>query len=160
MVDFSGYGLAEAKANDFKCLPAGEYHAVIMEMEEKPTKDGSGKRLNVKLQIASGKHQNRTVFDGLNIKNKSEAAQRIGLGQLKALCIAAGVENPKSSQELIGKAVMIKLKVGKDQNGNDRNEVASYKVFVRQTASAAAPAKNLVEQAFEDTPKKPTNPFA
>ena len=53
-----------------------------MEMEEKPTKDGSGARLNVKLQIASGKHQNRTVFDGINVKNKSEAAQRIGRGHV------------------------------------------------------------------------------
>lgn len=160
MVDFSGYGLAEAKANDFECLPAGEYHAVIVDMEERPTKDGSGVRLNVKLQIGSGQYQNRTVFDGLNVKNKSAKAQQIGVGQLKALCVAAGVDNPKTEKELIGKPVMIKLKVGKDQNGNDRNEVASYKAFVRPTASAAAPAKNLVEQAFEDTPKKPANPFA
>lgn len=159
MVDFSGYGLAEAKANDFEVLPAGEYHAVIMEMEEKPTKDGSGARLNVKLQIASGKHQNRTVFDGINVKNKSEAAQRIGRGQLKALCIAAGNENPRSSQELIGKAVMVKLKIGKDQNGNERNEVASYKAYVRPTAAATA-SPNLVEQAFAEEPKAKTSPWA
>lgn len=164
MVDFTGYGLAEAKANDFETLPAGEYHAVIVDMDEKPTKDGTGKRLNVKLQIASGKYQNRTIFDGLNIQNRSEVAQKIGIGQLKSLCIAAGVENPKSSQELIGKSLIVKLKVGKDQNQNDRNEVTSYKAFIRPSAAPAGKQTNMMEQAFgQDEPKaatSKTNPWA
>ena len=151
MVNFAQYDLATAKANSFDVLPAGEYPCVIVDLEEKPTKDGTGKRLNVKLQVISGSAQNRTILDGFNVVNKSPKAQEIGRGQLKAMCIAAGSENPKTSQELIGKKVVVKVKVKPDDSGNDRNEVTSYKAFVQPSATpAAAKAPNLVEQAFSE----------
>lgn len=150
MVDFTNYDLKNAKANDFDPLPAGEYQAVVVDMEEKPTKDGTGKRLNVKLQIVTpGQYMNRTVFDGINIVNKSEQAQKIGRGQLKALCIAAGVPDPQNSQQLYGKKIVVKLGISKDDKGNERNEVKSYKAFVASSAPPAAKRDpNMIEQAF------------
>jgi len=164
MVSFSNYGLESVKANDFEVIPAGDYPAIISECEEKETKDGKGKRLNLKIQIIDGKYQNRILFDGLNTVNASAQAQQIGRSQLKAICIAINNPNPKDSSELLNKALMISVKVGKDQNGNPRNEIKGYKA--RLTA-AKPPEKNLVEQAFEpetvaaeSQPAKKRNPYA
>lgn len=157
MASLADLDLKNVKENDFEVIPAGEYPAILVESEEKPTKDGTGKRLNLKFQILNGQYQNRTLYGGINTHNKSDAAQKIGRSQLKALCVAVNVPDPKLSEELHNKPLMIKVAVGKDQNGNPRNEIKGYKARV---VPAAAKEPNLVEQAFEggEAPKK--NPFA
>jgi len=159
MASLSDLGLKDVKADaGFEVIPAGEYPAIVTKSEMKPTKDGTGQRLNLTLQILSGQYQNRIVFDGLNVKNKSAQAEQIGLSQLKALCVAVNVPDPKSSEELHGKPFSLKVKIGKDQNGNPRNEVAGYKA--RVASAAPAPQPSLIEQAFEPTEATPTqNPW-
>jgi hypothetical protein len=149
MASLGDLGLKDVKANDFQVIEPGEYPAVITKSEMKPTKDGSGQRLNLTLQILSGKYQNRTLFDGLNVKNKSQQAEQIGRSQLKAVCVAVNVPDPKVSEELHNKPLMIKVAVGKDQNGNPRNEIKGYKARLPQQTAPQQPATNLVEQAFE-----------
>ena len=127
MVSFSNYGLEQVKANDFEVIPSGDYPAIITEMEEKPTKDGTGMRLNLKVQIIDGKYQNRTLYDGLNTVNKSAVAQQIGRQQLKSICVALNNPSPKDSSELLNKALMVTVKIGKDMDGNPRSEVKGYK---------------------------------
>ena len=161
MASLSDLNLKDVKENDFDVLPAGEYPAILIESEQKPTKDGTGKRLNLKFQILNGRYQNRTLFDGINTHNKSEPAQKIGRSQLKALCVAVNVPDPKVSEELHNKPLVIKVVVGKDQNGNPRNEIKGYKARVAPTPQPAASEPNMIEQAFEggeESPKK--NPFA
>lgn len=150
MASLGDLNLKDVKANDFQVIEPGEYPAVITKSEMKPTKDGSGQRLNLTLQILSGKYQNRTLFDGLNVKNKSQQAEQIGRSQLKAVCVAVNVPDPKVSEELHNKPLMIKVAVGKDQNGNPRNEIKGYKARLPQQAAPQQPAANLVEQAFEE----------
>jgi hypothetical protein len=150
MANLGDLNLKDVKANDFQVIEPGEYPAVITKSEMKPTKDGSGQRLNLTLQILSGKYQNRTLFDGLNVKNKSQQAEQIGRSQLKAVCVAVNVPDPKVSEELHNKPLMIKVAVGKDQNGNPRNEIKGYKARLPQQAAPQQPAANLVEQAFEE----------
>lgn len=163
MASFESYDLANVKANEFEVIPAGEYPAIITECEEKPTKDGTGKRLNLKVQIIDGKYQNRTLFDGMNTVNKSAMAQQIGRAQLKAICVALNKPNPKDSSELLNKALMITVKIGKDQEGNPRSEIKGYKA---RLAAAKPVEKNLVEQAFEVDSSEATktttrvNPYA
>ena len=153
MVSFIGLDLANVKANEFEVIPAGDYPAIITEMEEVPTKDNTGKRLNLKLQIIDGKFQNRTIFDGLNTTNNSPVAQQIGRQQLKSICVALNNPNPKDSSELLNKALMITIKVGKDQNGNPRSEVKGYKA--RLTTARVA---EVVAQPVAAGSK--VNPFA
>lgn len=149
MASLGDLNLKDVKANDFQVIEPGEYPAVITKSEMKPTKDGSGQRLNLTLQILSGKYQNRTLFDGLNVKNKSQQAEQIGRSQLKAVCVAVNVPDPKVSEELHNKPLVIKVAVGKDQNGNPRNEIKGYKARSPQQAAPQQPAPSLVEQAFE-----------
>lgn len=163
MVNFAQYDLANVKAQDFEPLPAGEYPCVVIDFEEKPTKDGTGRRVNVKLQVMSGKFQNRTILDGFNVVNKSPKAQEIGRAQLKALLVAANVPNAQTAKDVIAKHVVVKVKVKPDDSGNDRNEVTSYKAFVQPSAPVAAKAPNLVEQAFgegEPAAAAKANPWA
>jgi hypothetical protein len=163
MVSFSNYDLQNVKANDFEVIPPGDYPAIITECEEKPTKNNDGKRLNLKIQILDGKFQNRILFDGLNTENKSAIAQQIGRAQLKAICIAINNLNPKDSSEILNKPLMVTVKIGKDQDGNPRNEIKGYKA--RLTA-AKPKAPNLVEEAFNSAetvaaaPTEKKNPFA
>ena len=154
MASLSDLGLKDVKADaGFEVIPAGEYAAIVAKSEMKPTKDGTGQRLNLTLQILSGQYQNRIVFDGLNVKNKSAQAEQIGRSQLKALCVAVNVLDPKTSEELHGKPFTLKVKIGKDQNLNPRNEVAGYKARLNTAPPAAE--KSLVEQAFEPTEAAP-----
>ena len=149
MVSFSNYDLSNVRANDFELIPPGDYPAIITECEEKPTKNNDGKRLNLKIQILDGKYQNRILFDGLNTENKSAIAQQIGRAQLKAICIAINNLNPKDSSEILNKPLMVTVKVGKDQDGNQRNEIKGYKARL----TAAKPVrKNMVEEAFDKDP--------
>jgi hypothetical protein len=66
--NLSGFNAADVEPiRRFTPLPAGEYQAIISESEMKPTKDGAGQYLQMKLQILNGQHQNRTLFDRLNL---------------------------------------------------------------------------------------------
>ena len=159
MVSFLNYDLGNVKANDFEVIPAGDYPAIITEMEEKPTKDGTGMRLNLKVQIIDGKYQNRTLYDGLNTVNKSAVAQQIGRAQLKAICIALNNPSPKDSSELLNKALMVTVKIGKDMDGNPRSEVKGYKA---RLTTAKPVEKKITEQASEHETglAEKVNPFA
>ena len=143
--NLSGFNAADVEPNSaFTPLPAGEYQAIISESDMKPTKNGLGKYLELKLQILNGQHQNRTLFDRLNLFNKSDMTVQIAKGTLSSICRAVGVLEPDDSLELHNKAMCIVVKIKNDQDGNPRNEVKGYKP--RHTA---APAANMVEQAFE-----------
>ena len=143
--NLSGFNAAEVEPNSaFSPLPAGEYQAIISESEMKPTKNGLGKYLELKLQILNGQHQNRTLFDRLNLVNKNDVAVQIAKGTLSSICRAVGVLTPNDSAELHNKPMGIVVKIRADQNGNPQNEIKGYKP--RHTA---APAASIVEQAFE-----------
>lgn len=166
MADLGGLGLKEQKAASFELVPAGDYRAIVTKSEMKPTKDGTGKRLNVTLQITGGQYQNRTLFDGFNVVNNSAQAQEISRAQLKALCIAVNVPDPQTSEQLHNKPLMIKVGIKKGQDGTDQNVIKSYKACVDRPSPAKP--QNMIEEAFETQEEQPAaatttakkNPFA
>ena len=144
--NLSGFNAADVEPNAaFTPLPAGEYQAIISESEMKPTKDGQGKFLQMKLQILNGAYQNRTLIDRLNLVNKNDVAVQIAKGTLSSICRAVNVLTPNDSAELHNKPLTIIVKIKNDQNGNPQNEVKGYKA--RHTSAPAGPS--MVEQAFE-----------
>ena len=162
MASFGNYDLANVKQNEFEVIPAGDYPAIITECVEKPTKDGGGKCLHLKVQIVSGKYQNKTILNFVNTVNKSATAQQIGRSQLKSICVALNNPNPKDSDELLNKKLTISVKVG-EHNGHPQSQISGYKAFLVTTPPAE---KNLVEQAFEQEKSEATktttrvNPYA
>lgn len=146
MADLGGYDPKQVADSDFDALPAGEYRAVIVESERKPTKGGGGFLLNVKLQIIDGQYKNRTVFDRFNLWNASDKAKLIAQQQFKKVCEAVNVMSPKDSSELHMKPLMIKLTVS-EYDGKERNEVKAYKAALTQQSHTEEKAKTAGKPA-------------
>jgi len=148
--NLTGFNAAEVDPNEgFSPIPASDYDVIITESELKNTKDGKGKRLALKLQILNGQYQNRILFDGLNLVNASEAAQKIGKGTLSSICRAVNVLTPNDGSDLHNIPLKATVKIGKDQNGNPSNDVRGYK----PRSKSASVKSNMIEQAFEDKPE-------
>jgi len=154
MGNLSGLGLKDVTE---ELVKLDWYPVIIIDADLKPTKDGTGKRIAVTFQIVqSGPYMNKQIFGGYNVVNKSAEAQKIGQRQFSDLCKACGLqqETLEGTAPLKNKKLLLRVGPNKDETQND---VKGHKVFVAPTATRQP---NLVEQAFEDTPKKPTNPFA
>jgi len=119
-------------------LPDGDYLAYIDTAELKPTKDGSGQYIRTMWKVASGQHQNRTVFHNYNIKNKSEKAQEIGLSDLKKLLEVNGRTNfqIKAVGELVGLKALVHIKTKSQAGYADQNTISSYKPATQATTTA------------------------
>lgn len=73
-------------------VPPGEYMLQVDQTELIPTKDQTGMMLKAVLTVVSGEFEGRKIFPQFNVRNKSAQAQTIGIGELKALAIACGVD--------------------------------------------------------------------
>lgn len=124
-------------------VPAGEYPAIMVESEKKPTNAADGHYLKTKWQIVSGEFQNRIVFKNFNLwlPAHKEQALQIARGEFSEFCRAVGVPNPKDSSELHNKVCQIKVKVRVDKSGqyDDQNDIAGFKP-IGKSAAVAVPA--------------------
>jgi hypothetical protein len=135
MADLGGLDLQNVPDATFEVIPAGDYPVIITEIVEKPTKDGTGARMNCKMSILGGKYQNRVLFQGFNTKNKSAKAELIGRQQFKTIGLALNKVNARTTDEWLNQPLVAAVKIGKDESGNPQNEVSSFKP--RLTAAAA-----------------------
>ena len=109
-------------------LAAGWYDMYVKTSEVKPTKDGTGTRLVLGFGFMNPQHKNRVVTVSLNVRNSSEQAQNIALGQLSALCHSVGILNMQDSAQLHNIPFKGKLKVIEaDGPYAAKNEMAAYK---------------------------------
>jgi len=135
-LNFNAQNVEPAEA--FTALPAGLYHAQIVESDLKQTKTGSGHYLQLTWKVLDGQHTGRLIFDRLNIANQNETAQKIGQQQLSALCHAVGILQVADSSQLHNKPCRIKVTVRKDDQYGDSNEVKGYEAAGGTAASAPA----------------------
>lgn len=137
-VDLSGFDANQVDPNEgFSAIPAGDYEVIIIDSSMKPTKANDGEYLELKLQILNGPHQNRTLVDRLNLKNKNDMAVQISKRTLSAICRAVGVMTPESSGELHNKPLVAVVKTRKDDDGNMQNDVKGYKARHTQSGQAS-----------------------
>lgn len=129
----------------FDPIPAGWYTCMITDSEMKPTKSGAGEYLQLRLDVIDGEHENRVIFDRLNLVNDNQTAVDIAQRTLSSICHAIGVLEPQDSSDLHDKPMRVKVSVRPAGNGYDAsNEVKGY-AAVEGAGTAASPAK----------PKKP-----
>lgn len=134
-------------------IPAGDYILELVDREFKPTKDGTGAMMSCQFKVSEGGFEGRRVFANFNIKNKSEQAQRIGLGQVKGFCAAAGVswEDARAdSSILIGRPCLATVGLSKttDQYPDPRNEIKAFKMATGEVpAGKPAPAPRPMASA-------------
>lgn len=151
MANLEGFDANDVEPNEgFTPLPAGEYQAIIIASEMKPTKAGDGQYLELQFQILNGPHQNRKLFDRLNLVNKNPQAVQISKGTLSAICRAVDVRTPKDSSELHNKPLTMVVKVKKDRDGNFQNEISGYKP--RNTEAPAQQSEPAVASAATKSP--------
>ena len=114
MADLAPLGFIPAEVENmgdgFKVLPPGIYTVIIVESEVADTKSTGGKLLNLTYQVVDGPYMGDSLTDRINIVNKSDVAQKIGLSQLKHICDAIGHGGQlKDSTQLHGKPLSVKI---------------------------------------------------
>jgi hypothetical protein len=121
-------------------VPAGEYPAIMVESEKKPTNANDGHYLKTKWQIVAGEFQNRIVFKNFNLwlPAQKEQAIQIARGEFSEFCRAVGVPNPRDSSELHNKPCQIKVKVRVDKSGqyDDQNDISGWKPIGKSAPAA------------------------
>jgi hypothetical protein len=129
-------------SNRFDALPAGDYVVMITDSQERATAAGTGKYLELTLEVQEGPMQGRKLWDRLNLQNPSAKAVEIAQRQLAQICHAVGNMAPKQSAELHYKPLVAIVKVSPDKNDAStlRNEVKGYKAASSQQQAAPLPA--------------------
>jgi hypothetical protein len=138
---------------NFEPLPPDDYEVVITDSAVKPTKDGSGKYLELRLEVQRGPHANRVLFDRLNLVNRNDTAVQIAKATLSSICRAVGVMTPKDSSDLHSKPLLAVVKMRKrEDTGEMSNEVKGYKASPLAVMDRAE--KDVVEnpQAGDEIP--------
>lgn len=128
--------LPQGNGGTYEALPAGWYTATIAGAEMKPTKSGTGSYIAVRYDITGPTHQGRVIFSKLNITNANPKAEEIGRQQLRQLMEAIGLAKLADTDQIIGGNVKIKLKVEKDEQYGDKNQVSA---FAKPEGGSSAP---------------------
>ena len=149
-------------------LPAGWYPLQVDEAEIKETKAKTGKYLHLEMTVLESDKggTGKKLFPNINLVNPTQAAVEIGQRELAALGKACGLTALDSTDELLSKVVMGRLKVTKatDEYPAD-NVVTAYKAVegmgadpapatvtnttVPPTTTPAAPAAGEAQRPWE-----------
>lgn len=130
----------------FETVPDDWYPIVFLDAQVGPTKNGTGQKLGLKVQIFEGKYKGFILPNNhiLNLLNQSEVAQRIGQGELRSICEILGAAYPPSNTNfLIGQPLMAKIveepfvsnTTGKELKGNKIKGFKAYTPILNQTTS-------------------------
>jgi hypothetical protein len=125
--------------NHYEAIPAGDYLVMITDSQERTTKSGDGKYLELTLEVQAGEYQGRKLWDRLNLSNPNAKAVEIAQRQLAQICHAVGNLAPKESSELHYKPLVAVVKTRNDDRGMS-NEVKGYKAANGAGQAAPLPA--------------------
>jgi hypothetical protein len=73
-------------------LPEGDYTLQMTKSERVPNSKGTGIKLEVTYEVATGQFEGRKFYDQYNTSHPNHQTQAIAIGQLKAFCLACGVD--------------------------------------------------------------------
>ncbi len=142
----------QESTGEFTVIPAGKYRACLVSDQLRDNSAGTGKILEVKIQIMEGQFAGEVLTDYINITNASPKAQAIGQGTLKRICNLCGVPYPpQDTAGLMGKPLGIDVKVEKFTSNTtgkelDSNKIRAYGPVPTQqtqpTTQQAAPVQN------------------
>lgn len=125
----------------YEVLPAGWYEATISSAEIKNTKSGTGRYIAIRYDILGPTHQGRVVFGNLNIENANPKAEEIGRQQLRSMMEAIGLPRLNDTDQLLGANIKIKLKIEKDEQYGDKNQVNGFAVLGNRPTTAPSASK-------------------
>lgn len=121
---------------EFSALPEGQYVVIATASEEKVTKAGTGKYLQITFEVMDGAFKGRKLWARLNLWNPNQTAKDIAQRELGAICRAVNVLRPNDSAELHNKPLLITVKVELDDRQRQNNTISKYEGL----SAGAAPA--------------------
>jgi hypothetical protein len=130
--------------DDFTPIPVGDYKAVIMDSEVKPTKAGDGQYLNLKVEVIEGEYQGRIIFVILNLWNANPKAVEIANRELATIVAAVNKPGAQDSTELhnIPMTIKVGIQPGQGEYGPS-NRIKNYMAY----AAPAAPVTIVTKPA-------------
>ena len=143
----------EQPMQSFEPLPRGSYEVAIIESEMQPTKKGDGKKLAITLEVLTGTHKGRRIWESLNVVNQNSKAQEIALGMLSSICRAVNCPSPRDSADLHNRPMMAEVII--DEYQSQAGEKKSRNKVLRFFANANA-AKTQPQP--KPAPKQPASP--
>lgn len=135
----------EKRENNFELLPAGWYVAQVVESDIVNLKSGNGQAIKLTFDVLSEGHRGRKIWAQLNVRHNNPEAERIAQQQLRELCDSIGIVRMTDTAELHNKPMQVKVKVrvSKDPQYEDQNEISGYK----SAGGASAPAMQIPARA-------------
>lgn len=130
-------------------IPEGQYTAIIVNSEFKPTKDQTGQMLVLKVVVTQGQFANTEFNERLNLVNKSADAVNIAYKTLARISEAVGMSTtPSDSTQLHNKPFLIEVatEAGKpkenDQSSKwpDKSVIKKYHPLPAVGGFGSAPA--------------------
>lgn len=144
-------------AQDYEPVPAGEYVAMIIDSEMRPTRTG-GEMLSLTHQIIEGEFRGRLVWESLNLVNSNPKTVSIAQGHLSAICHAVGITQAiQDSAALHNKPLAIRIEVDAQEGYKPRNRVKAWKAL--EAPPSPAPARQA-PSAPTARGAAPTRPWA
>ncbi len=159
MANLTGFDASTVQPQTaFDPIPPGKYPATITASEMKPTKNGTGKYLELTFQVLDGLFRGRLLWSRLNLDNPNKQAVEIARGELSAICRAVGVMTPKDSIELHNRPLVISVKCKKrSDTGEITNEINGYMAMNGSVPGAGAAPAPADTTAAASTPTPATN---
>ena len=136
-------------------VPPGTYTAQIEASEVTATSKNTGDILKLQWRILEGEHENRVVFDNVNLRNVNETAQKIGQSQLASIRKALGVGAVKNSEELHNIPCKITVKIRPPKDGYEASNSISKYESLNATATPPAPASKPATPPLAAAPARP-----
>lgn len=110
-------------------IPAGSYNATVFDIKEETVRSGpnEGKpRFNVQFRLSEGAYENRRVFSYVPLYVANDAWKAAAFFKSLGYDIKAGNFKVPEVNDLLGKSIGVRVKVGEDLNGQPRNEVSGF----------------------------------
>lgn len=156
----------EADVAEEKVLDPGEYDLILKTVKYKTTKNGDP-MFNCRYAVESGPHKGTTVWDNITILR--DPAKKVGLqiNMRKLYNLGADIkflqtepDNDEIIKRIEGARIIATLEIS-EWNGNDRNEIKTFKVNkdaapAQKPAAAAPKAQSPSEEYAASAPSANT----
>lgn len=130
-------------SDGFQPIDAGWYPAEIEKAELKLTSKETGTYVNTMFTILGDKFAGRKLFHCYNIVNPTPMAVEIGIRELAQTAKAIGLASVGDCMELVGKRLMIKVKVDKEEGFEADNKITGFKPLSGDQGTQSAPTAPL-----------------
>lgn len=130
--------LDSTTGGDYTPVPEGSYNATIFDVKAEDVRSGenAGKpRFNIQFRLSGPGVENRRVFSYVPLYVAKDFWKTKAFFSALGIDMAVGSFTVPTPDELAGKAIGVRVKIGTDMEGKPRNEVGG---FDKPTSDAAS----------------------